>query len=281
MREKLTFRTTVAASGPEEACSLLSRETGLSKARVKDAMNKGAAWLRRRGRGRERLRRATAVLRPGDTVELFYDPGLLAVDPPEASCIADRRHFSVWRKPAGLLTQGTDWGDHCSLVRQVETAFSPRRSALPVHRLDREVEGLVVVAHTSKAASELSRLFQKNEVRKTYRAEVFGEMEGSGIVEEPLDGKPARTRYSVLGYDPGADVSTLSVEIETGRLHQIRRHLSFIGHPVMGDPRYGTGNKDGKPMRLLACGIAFTCPFTGERVECNLGVTGAGVLHDL
>ncbi|HPI92821.1 MAG TPA: RluA family pseudouridine synthase [Deltaproteobacteria bacterium] len=267
---KLTFRTTSAGYEPEEACSLLSRETGLSKVRIKDAMNKGAVWLRRRGRARERLRRATWELRRGDTVELFYDPGLLAVEPPEALCVADSKHFSVWRKPAGLLTQGTDWGDHCSLMRQVETAFSPRRPALPVHRLDREVEGLVVVAHTSRAASELSRLFQKNEVRKTYRVEVRGEMEPrDGIVEEPLDGKPARTRYSVIGFDPGANVSILTVHIDTGRLHQIRRHLAFIGHPVMGDPRYGRGNRDGRPMRLLACGIAFTCPFTGERLECG------------
>lgn len=274
----ITFRAAVDPSGQSEACLFLSRRAGLPKARIKDAMNKGAVWLRRKGGKRERLRRATAVLRPGDVIEFFYDADLLAVEPPRATCLIDRRQFSVWHKPAGLLTQGTDWGDHCSLLRQAETAIHPRRDAFPVHRLDREAAGIVVVAHTREAAARLSKLFRGNAVHKTYRAGVLGAMRRPfGVMDDPLDGKPARTRYSVMAYDAATDTSVLSVEIDTGRLHQIRRHLAAAGHPVMGDPRYGKGNRDGSPMRLLACGLSFVCPFSGETIACRIdGACAAG-----
>jgi tRNA pseudouridine32 synthase/23S rRNA pseudouridine746 synthase len=270
---KIIFKKTVIAGDPLQACDFLAHHTGLSKARIKDAMNKGAAWICRKGRGRERLRRATSVLKPGDSVELFYDQTILSIDLPQARCLIDLRHYSIWDKPAGLLTQGTEYGDHCSLLRQVEMSFSPRRGAYPVHRLDREAQGLVLVAHTSQAAGKLSKLFQGRAITKRYHTEVLGLLEpGEGTIDTPLDKKPALTRYSVLSHDPNANISTLLVEIETGRLHQIRRHLASIGHPVMGDPRYGKGNKDGKPMRLVACALEFQCPFTGKEVACRIGV---------
>jgi tRNA pseudouridine32 synthase/23S rRNA pseudouridine746 synthase len=85
-----------------------------------------------------------------------------------------------------------------------------------------------------------------------------------GIIDDPIDGKFAVSRYRVIARNPEKATSTLLVEIETGRMHQIRRHLAGAGIPVMGDPRYGTGNKDGRPMRLTACELSWRCPITGE-----------------
>jgi tRNA pseudouridine32 synthase / 23S rRNA pseudouridine746 synthase len=270
---KILINKTVLAGDPLGACEFLALHSGLPKARIKDAMNKGAAWICRKGRGRERLRRATSVLKQGDIVELFYDQAILSMDLPQARCLMDLRHYSIWDKPAGLLTQGTEYGDHCSLLRQVELSFSPRRGVYPVHRLDREVQGLVLVAHTAQAAGKLSKLFQGRAITKRYQTEVLGLLDqNQGTIETPLDHKSALTRYSVLSRDSNINISTLLVEIETGRLHQIRRHLASIGHPVMGDPRYGKGNKDGKPMRLIACTLIFQCPFTGHEVACTIGV---------
>jgi tRNA pseudouridine32 synthase / 23S rRNA pseudouridine746 synthase len=269
---KIIINKTVRAGDPLQACDFLALHSGLPKARIKDAMNKGAAWVQRKGRGRERLRRATSVLKKGDIVELFYDQAILSMHVPQASCLMDLKYYSIWDKPAGLLTQGTEYGDHCSLLRQAELSFLPRRGVYPVHRLDREVRGLVLVAHTSVAAGKLSKLFLGRAILKRYHTEVLGLLEPSqGTIDTPLDKKPALTRYSVLSYDPDANISTLLVEIETGRLHQIRRHLASIGHPVMGDPRYGKGNKDGKPMRLVAGALKFQCPFTGKEIVCRIG----------
>ncbi len=268
---KLTLKRTVTEGDPTQAADFLALHTGLSKARIKDAMAKGAVWLQRKGRGRDRLRRATAAIKPGDGIEIFYDQAILSMDIPKAICVKDFRYYSIWRKPAGLLTQGTDYGDHCSLLRCVQTYFDPRRDAYPVHRLDREAEGLVVVAHTSDAAAGLSRIFQGHEVKKVYRAEVLGIMEaGHGQIDLPLDGKQAFTSYTLLCADMENRTSALQVEIKTGRLHQIRRHLAAIGHPVMGDPRYGKGNKDGRPLRLTACAIEFICPLTQAKVVCSI-----------
>lgn len=257
---------TVPDNTSPEASDFLASQSGLSRVRVKDAMNKGAVWLKRKGTGRRRLRKATFLLKKGDTLELYYDPKVLSVNPPSASCLKDYGQYSIWLKPAGLLTQGTDFGDHGTLLRQAEMHFKLKRKVYPVHRLDREAEGLIMIAHEKKAAAELSRLFAEHRVVKRYQVEVLGEPEkDEGIIDDPLDEKPAVSRYRVIARNLKEGTSTLLVEIETGRMHQIRRHLAGAGIPVMGDPRYGTGNKDGRPMRLIACELCWRCPITGEQ----------------
>ncbi len=245
------------------AVELLARLSGLSKARLKDAMNKGAVWLRGARGGRKRLRRATAELRSGDQIELFYDPALLALVPPAAQCLADRKRYSVWYKPPGLLAQGTDFGDHCSLLRLAELQLG--RPAFLVHRLDREAAGLMLIAHTAAAAAQLSQLFQRGRVDKGYRIQVRGTPPAQeGRIELPLDEKPAITEYRVELFERETAVSTVGVTLLTGRLHQIRRHFASIGCAVLGDPRYGQGNKDAGGLRLVAVRLAFTDPLNGR-----------------
>jgi tRNA pseudouridine32 synthase/23S rRNA pseudouridine746 synthase len=95
--------------------------------------------------------------------------------------------------------------------------------------------------------------------------------EKKGEITLPLDGKRALTRYVVTDYDAATDVATLDVTIETGRLHQIRRHLALIAHPVMGDPKYGAGNKNnGEGMQLAAVGLSFRSPFDGREMNYSI-----------
>jgi tRNA pseudouridine32 synthase/23S rRNA pseudouridine746 synthase len=267
--QRLSLRHRVVAGDPPGAADLLARATGLSKGAVKDAMRKGAVHVGRAGRTPNRLRRETATVRPGDVLEIHYDSDLLALVPPEARLVRDAVRWSAWDKPAGLLTQGTPFGDHATLLRQAEKALD--RDAFPVHRLDREVAGLVLVAHDPKAAAALSALLREGRVVKRYRAEVLGDVASAlgreGVVDTPLDGKSARTLWRVAAFDAARDATTLDVTIETGRQHQIRRHLAEIGHPVLGDPRYGAGNKNREGLRLAAVFLAFADPFTGEAVE--------------
>ncbi|GAB4483330.1 MAG: hypothetical protein OHK006_04000 [Thermodesulfovibrionales bacterium] len=259
----------MASRGLDEALAL---RTGLQLDHVRDAIGKGALWSVR-GRRRERIRETQPGKAGADTVELCYDEELLALVPPSAACIDDQRSYSVWIKPPGLLSQGTRFGDHCSLIRQAELHFNPARKVFLVHRLDREVEGIMLLAHTKPAAAKLSFLFRENRIRKTYRAQVLGMLgdEGtSGTISADLDGKPARTDYRIEACSPDAATSLVSVTIETGRLHQIRRHFEMIGHPVMGDPTYGAGNKNRQGIRLQAVGLEFVCPFRKKLVAYEL-----------
>lgn len=260
-------------------CDLLAERSGLSKAKIKDAMIKGAVWLKAKRGGLKRLRRATTQVRAGDYIELYYDKKLLSLKPPAAKCFSDMTHYSVWYKPVGLLAQGTKYGDHCSLQRQAEYFFGLRRKIFPVHRIDRETSGLMLLAHSSEAAARLSELFRENRIVKRYRAEVLGKFENErrkGAIQIPLDGKPSLTEYEVESYQPSDDTSSVNIVIRTGRLHQIRRHFDMIGHPVIGDPAYGRGNKNREGMKLSALSLRFRCPFHNREVEFSLPETKKG-----
>jgi tRNA pseudouridine32 synthase/23S rRNA pseudouridine746 synthase len=257
-------KKTVGSNDPKIVSDFIAFYSGLSKTKIKAAMNKGAAWLKPQGGKRRRIRRATANLNVGDRLELYYDDKLLALVPPQANCLSDQRYYSVWYKPAGLLSQGTMYADHCCLMRQVEIFFRPQRKVFLVHRLDREVSGIVILAHGKTAAAKLSHLFQKSRITKIYRAEVLGNPvpeKQSGRIDLPLDGKPAVTDYEVEAYESQKNTATVRVLTRTGRYHQIRRHFEQIGHPVMGDPRYGRGNKNTDGMKLTAVALQFRCPF--------------------
>jgi tRNA pseudouridine32 synthase / 23S rRNA pseudouridine746 synthase len=221
-----SFKRAVGRDDPQTACDFLARHSALPKGRIKDAMNKGAVWLQRQKGGVHRIRRATAAVRPGDVLSIYYHAKLLARTPPRAECLHDRRRYSVWFKPAGLMTQGTRYGDHCALLRQVELAFKLKRKVYLVHRLDREASGLVLIAHDHEAAGRLSRLFQTRQIVKRYRAQVRGNPPQEtlpAIIDLPLDGKHAVSEYTVMGFDP---------ESNTAKVDE--RVINVISHPLAG-----------------------------------------------
>ncbi len=254
---------------PIPARDILAAKTGLPREKIVEALTKGAVWLTRRNR-KNRIRTGSVLLKPGDFLELNYDPRVLSLVPPQPLLVADRRDYTVWFKPAGLLAQGSLFGDHCSLLRLAELHFKDKRQVFLVHRLDREAAGLMLIAHSGKAAAKLSELFRDNKVVKEYRVEVLGNLLAkgkSGRIDLPLDGKQTVTEYIVEAYDKAANVSTVTVSIQTGRTHQIRRHFEMIGHPVMGDPKYGKGNKNWEGMKLTATSLKFHCPFTHRDMQ--------------
>lgn len=269
-RRVVALEHTVRAGDPPHAAELLAVVSGLPKMRIKDAMQKGAVWHARAGRKPLRLRRATAPLRVGDRLALYYDSAILALRPPSAALIADCRRYSVWDKPPGLLVEGSRFGDHATLAAQVAAHFTPRRAVYLVHRLDLEACGLLLVAHTQQAAARLSALFQARAVDKRYRIEVHGRLGALGArgrIEHALDGKPASTEYRVehVTEDPARTV--VVVRMLSGRHHQIRRHFAALGHPVIGDRRYGPDDGDPTGLRLTAIGLAFIDPWTGRETS--------------
>jgi tRNA pseudouridine32 synthase/23S rRNA pseudouridine746 synthase len=263
----------VLIESPEDSpVDLLHQATGLPKQRIKFAMTQGAVWLTR-GSNTQRLRRAKRTLRAGDEVHLYYDAKILAESPAEPTLIADVGDYSVWRKPYGLRSQGSKWGDHCTVMRWAERNLQPERPAFTVHRLDRAASGLILVAHSRKVAAALSELFRERAVEKRYLTIIAGDFTPHPNplrVEQPIDDKEAISEFSLQQVSRNGERSLVDVRIETGRKHQIRRHLAELGYPVIGDRLYGTGEKDGVDLQLTAYLLAFHCPVNDEQVEYRL-----------
>jgi len=260
----------VVESPADNAVDLLQLASGISKQGIKSAMTKGAVWLTR-GRNTQRLRRAKRKLRAGDEVHLYYDAKVLGQIPAEPALIADVGGYSVWNKPFGLRSQGSKWGDHCTVTRWAERHLLPERPAFIVHRLDRAASGLILVAHTKTIAAALSKLFRDRRVEKRYQAWVTGDFSRQPNplrVEQPIEAKDAVSEFSFIRLEDGR--SLVDVRIETGRKHQIRRHLATMGYPIVGDRLYGDGAKDDPDLQLTAYLLAFHCPIADDSVEYRL-----------
>jgi len=270
--QKFEFTVTQAE---QTALDLLAEGTGLSKQRIKDAMNKGAVWWTLKGKTL-RLRRATKTLFKGSKIQFFYDEQVLSRKPESATLIYDAGNYSIWFKPSGMLSQGSQWGDHCSILRWVEVNGQPneghrQRECFLVHRLDADAMGLIILAHDSQSAAKLSALFQARDMRKFYQAWVVGDCDlpVTGLtLNDELDGKSAITHIKKIRVENNKTL--LDVHIETGRKHQIRRHLANFDHPIVGDKLYGTKSNLG--LQLIAYRLEFISPNTKQTVIAELPV---------
>ena len=215
----------------------------------------------------------------------------MADTPVEAQLIADEGSYSIWNKPSGMLSQGSKWGDHCTIYRWAEKQLKPERPAFIVHRLDRAASGLIIIAHKKKMAAQFAEMFQKHEIKKHYHAWVEGDFSARVskdnpvvIITENIDDKNAESHVRLLKVvaieGSNQQESLLDVEIKTGRKHQIRRHLAGIGYPIVGDRLYGLedGSKEKiRDLQLNAVFLSFQCPETGQLHEYSLPATHCSV----
>lgn len=220
-------------------------------------------------------------------------------DKPEAmdlNLLHEDDSLLVVNKPAGLVMHPAAGNPAGTLLNGL-LYHHPQLSAIPragiVHRLDKETSGLLVVAKTLQAQNALVQQLQARSVKREYRAIVQGKMLAGGTVDQPIgrhpvnrlrmavveSGKPAVTHYRVLQHF--AAHSYLQVNLETGRTHQIRVHMSYIHHPLLGDPLYGGRQKmppglsdqtlqtlrQFKRQALHATRLALTHPDSGERMS--------------
>jgi 23S rRNA pseudouridine1911/1915/1917 synthase len=191
-------------------------------------------------------------------------------------------HILVANKPAGLLTQPDDSGDDSLehfAKRWVKDEYKKPGNVYlhAIHRLDRPVSGLVLFARTSKALSRLNEQSRNQEIQRVYIAELEGILsEKSAKLDHYLihgdhraiiakkdqaSAKHARLIYQVTHFKQ--HTTLVSIELETGRYHQIRAQFSSIGHPIVGDKRYGAKAR-GDEIHLTCSKLAFKHPITKE-----------------
>jgi 23S rRNA pseudouridine1911/1915/1917 synthase len=195
-------------------------------------------------------------------------------------------HLLVIDKAPGLVvhpSRGHREGTLAQLLAGLAAGGEAGRAGV-VHRLDRDTSGLLVLSRSDEAHRLLQVALAQRRIEREYLALVQGRPPArSGTIEAPIGrDQRVRTRMTVGGVSPRearthftleralGEVSLLRLRLDTGRTHQIRVHLQAIGHPVCGDPEYGTAGLLGLERQFLhATRLAFEHPFTGARVEVD------------
>jgi 23S rRNA pseudouridine1911/1915/1917 synthase len=193
-------------------------------------------------------------------------------------------HLLVVDKGPGVVVhpaRGHGEGTLAQLLAASAAGGDPGRAGI-VHRLDRDTSGLLVVSRSERAHRRLQAALRRRQIEREYLTLVQGRPPArSGTIEAPIGRDPrvrtrmtlggahareARTHFTLERALPGT--SLLRLRLDTGRTHQIRVHMRAIGHPVCGDPEYGTAGVLGLTRQFLhAARLAFDHPFTGERVD--------------
>lgn len=232
-------------------------------------------------------------LREGDTVETTLPPPepieALPQDIP-VDIVYEDDHLLVVNKPQGMVVHPAPGNPDGTLVNALLHHCAGRLSSINgkirpgiVHRIDKDTAGLLIVAKTDAAHTGLADQIAVHSFTRRYRTIVVGNIrEDSGTIDKPIgrsandrkkfavtnvNSKPAVTHYRVI--ERLAGYTHLELTLETGRTHQIRVHMAYMGHPVVGDPVYGNP-KHSLGLRgqcLFAEYISFTHPVTGETMS--------------
>jgi 23S rRNA pseudouridine1911/1915/1917 synthase len=294
----LSFSVAAAEAGARLDAYLAARVTTLSRTRLKQAIADGDVLVD------GRAAKPSLKLRGGEQIELDAPDAPVAEFQPEdipLDIVYEDDAVVVVNKPAGMVVHpaaGVHSGTLANALafhfQQLPERGGARRPGI-VHRLDRDTSGLIVVAKTETAHEHLSEQFRARTIFKSYVALVHGQVaDDKGRIEESLARDPRnRTRMAVVRAGRAAlslyrvrrrytRCTLLDVEIKTGRTHQIRVHLAWLKHPVVGDRVYGGGRDQtiGQPQLraavaalgrqfLHAARLGFHQPQTGEWLSFN------------
>jgi 23S rRNA pseudouridine1911/1915/1917 synthase len=286
-RSLVSFRSFKVEAGEtgERLDRLVARRLGISRSAARRLVEDGLLLVEGRPVGR------SYKVREGDPIAAEVpDPGLSPEDIPVPTVFEDE-YLVVVDKPAGLVVHpgaGNPSGTlvNALLSRGIAGGDDTHRPGV-VHRLDRDTSGLIVVAKGEPAYTRLVGMMVRREVERVYGAVAVGTgLPETGTVDSPVGRDPDNPTLMAAGLGKHAVThfervresdshSMLRVRLETGRTHQIRVHLSAIGHPVYADPLYGTPVPK-RRLWLHAERLAFRHPVTGEAFEF-----GAPIPEDL
>ena len=252
---------------PSTLQEFVAAKLGVSKRAAKNLMDDRKVWVNRRC-----VWMAHHALRQGDTVEVAAadKPGGPPKAPPKIRVLVEDDFYLVADKPSGMLAEGGEGG-----AEELLRAQTGLQGLQAVHRLDRDTTGCLLLAKSVASFDAAVAAFKTRRVTKLYQVIVWGTFERSAsTITQELDGDRAVSHIQREAYSK--DASFLKVRIETGRTHQIRRHLASIRHPVLGDSEHGI--KFARDQRLLtiprqmlhACGIEMPHPMMpGETLKAH------------
>jgi 23S rRNA pseudouridine1911/1915/1917 synthase len=223
-------------------------------------------------------------LQPGQTVVIRKERAPETIPLMGLSILHEDEHLIVVNKDAGLLSIASDKESDVTAYRQLTAhvrAVNPKSRIFIVHRLDRDTSGVMMFAKSEEVQQKLQNEWQTIVKERSYVALVEGEVKRSeGTItswlkesktlkmyssQYPNDGQHAVTHYKLLQASKG--FSLMEVHLETGRKNQIRVHMQDIGHPVVGDKKYGSTTKPIGRLGLHARILAFEHPVTGELLQ--------------
>ena len=182
-------------------------------------------------------------------------------------------YLAVIHKPAGILVSGNNFKTIAKALGQnlKESSLSDATLPQPVHRLDFATTGALLIGKTRSSIRMLNKLFEKHEIQKIYYAIAIRKMTAQGNITGEIDGKKSQSGYRLVASVPSKKFGVLNLvqlEPQTGRRHQLRKHLSGLGNPILGDKDYGIDNHIvyGKGLYLHAYSLRFIHPFTNDAI---------------
>lgn len=246
----------------KQVVEFLAEETDVSKVKIKKAIGIGGLWIKKANqKSKKRVKKIKTLLSQNDFVEFYFNDQLDQSMEEKAFEIYSGKGFGVWFKPAGLLSDTTPYSDRGCLSYVIKQKY---KNCYLIQRLDREVGGVLLAAYNKEKAAFFSKEMKAGNIKKFYQAEVLGNLSGEGVIDKTLDGKECLTKYQVI--KENVETTLVEIEILTGRYHQIRRHFDRIQHPIIGDPKYGRGNKNSEGLRLISKKCIFYDPIKKSKV---------------
>ncbi len=185
--------------------------------------------------------------------------------------------MAILYKPAGILVSGNKRFTVRNALRnnlQPSSAKDALQLPEPAHRLDYDTTGCLLVGKTAAALMHLNKALAQGSITKTYLCVCQGLLPERGSIEKPIDGKEARTHFRRLAWQKSErfeQLNLVAVQLETGRTHQIRKHFSGMGCPLLADAQYGTPGKilQGKSIYLHAYQLQLAHPITQEPIKVS------------
>lgn len=236
----------------------------------------------------DKVCKSSQVLKPDDVItyeesafeEIRIQPENIGLD-----IVYETPDFAIVNKPSGMLTHPTSTEKNGTLVNALLYKYKENLSTLNgtlrpgiIHRLDKNTSGLLIVAKNNTAHEKLAQMIKDRTIEKRYKAVIKGVIQDNIVINEPIgrnksnptkmavvsDGKPSLTEVTII--KQFKDATYIDINLKTGRTHQIRVHLSHIGHPVFNDTLYGFGKQKIKTKEqvLQSYKLKFINPFNND-----------------